>query len=83
MWPPRGDHTSPPAGSWSDRRRALGLLENTGGWTGYREPIAIHPSGWWRGWESRAAWTALAAAPSRPPSAGLGHWRLLAASPDP
>ena len=28
MWPLRGDHTSPPAGSWSDRRRALGLLEN-------------------------------------------------------
>jgi len=37
-----------------------------GGWTGYREPAAIHPSGRRRGWESRGAWTALSAARSHP-----------------
>ena len=80
MWPPRGDHTSPPAGSWSDRRRALGLLENTGGWTGYRALFTL-PEGGEAGKAAPRGWPSLRR--DHTPRAGHWHLRLLAVSPDP
>jgi hypothetical protein len=83
MWPPRGDHTSPPGGSWSDRRRALGLLVNT------RRLNPVSPTYRYSPFrkEARLGKPCSVDGPRcgaiTPPSAGLGHWRLLAASPDP